>query len=43
LLDEPILRRELEATGFEIENLWSYQLPWDFDQICCAVVARRAA
>lgn len=40
LLDEPILRRELEAAGFEIEYLHSYPLPWDFDQMCCAVIAR---
>jgi SAM-dependent methyltransferase len=40
LLDEPILRRELDAAGFEIEHLYSYPLPWDTDQMCCAVVAR---
>jgi len=40
LLDEPILRRELEAAGFEIEYLSTYPLPWDSDQMCCAVVAR---
>jgi hypothetical protein len=40
LLDEPILRRELEAAAFEIEHLQTYPLPWDPDQICCAVVAR---
>jgi len=40
LLDEPILRRELEAAAFEIEHMQSYPLPWDPDQICCAVVAR---
>jgi SAM-dependent methyltransferase len=42
LLDEPILRRELEAAGFEIEHVSSYPLPWDPDQMCCAVVARCA-
>jgi SAM-dependent methyltransferase len=42
LLDEPILRRELAAAGFEIEYIHSYPLPWDIDQMCCAVVARCA-
>jgi hypothetical protein len=42
LLDEPILRRELEAAGFEIEHIDSYPLPWDGDQMCCAVIARCA-
>ncbi len=42
LLDEPILRRELEAAGFAIEHVSSYPLPWDGDQMCCAVVARCA-
>jgi hypothetical protein len=40
LLDEPILRRELEAAGFELEYVHAYPLPWDCDQMCCAVVAR---
>jgi cyclopropane fatty-acyl-phospholipid synthase-like methyltransferase len=40
LLDGPILQRELEAAGFEMEHTLAYPLPWDFDQICCAVVAR---
>jgi len=40
LIDEPILRRELSAAGFEIEHLSSYALAWDPDQMCCAVVAR---
>jgi SAM-dependent methyltransferase len=40
LIDEPILRRELQLAGFEIEHLCSYPLPWDPDQMCCAVVAR---
>lgn len=40
LLDEPVLRRELGAAGFEIEYINTYPLPWDFDQMCCAVVAR---
>jgi len=43
LLDEPILRRELEAAGFEIEHFDSYPLPWDEDQICCAAIARCGA
>ena len=42
LLDEPILRRELAAAGFEVEHVSSYPLPWDGDQMCCAVVARCA-
>ncbi len=42
LLDEPVLRREIRAAGFEIEHLESYPLPWDADQVCCAVVARCA-
>jgi SAM-dependent methyltransferase len=40
LIDEPILRRELQLAGFEIEHLSSYALPWDPDQMCSAVVAR---
>jgi len=40
LIDEPILRRELGAAGFEIETSSTYPLPWDLDQMCCAVVAR---
>lgn len=40
LIDEPILRRELQQAGFEIEHLGSYALPWDSEQMCCAVVAR---
>jgi SAM-dependent methyltransferase len=40
LIDEPILRRELESAGFEIEYAKCYPLPWDADQICCAIVAR---
>ena len=39
LLDEPILRRELEAAGFGIEHIDSYPLPWAADQRCCAVIA----
>jgi SAM-dependent methyltransferase len=42
LLDEPVLWRELERVGFEIEHMDSYPLPWDTDQVCCAVVARCA-
>jgi SAM-dependent methyltransferase len=40
LLDEPILRRELRAAGFEIEHQQSAPLPRDPEQVCCAVVAR---
>ncbi len=39
LLDERILRRELESAGFLIEEAGCYALPWDRDQMCCAVVA----
>jgi SAM-dependent methyltransferase len=42
LLDEPVLWRELEAAGFEIEHIDSSSLPWDASQVCCAVVARCA-
>jgi polyketide synthase PksJ len=40
LLDEPVLRRELAAAGFLIEAISHYPLPWDSEQICCAVIAR---
>jgi SAM-dependent methyltransferase len=43
LLDEPVLRRELEAAGFEIEYCHTYPLPWDTDQMCCGMVARCSA
>jgi len=40
LLDEATLRRELEAVGFQIEQSRCLPLPWDDDQISCAVIAR---
>ena len=40
LLDEHVLRRELETAGFIIEQIGCYTLPWDTDQVCCGVVAR---
>jgi ubiquinone/menaquinone biosynthesis C-methylase UbiE len=40
LIDHAVMRREIEAAGFEIEHLSSYPLPWDHDQVCLAVVAR---
>jgi SAM-dependent methyltransferase len=40
LLDEGVLRRELVAAGFLIEEVSCYPLPWDNEQICCAVIAR---
>jgi SAM-dependent methyltransferase len=40
LLDEPVLRRELDAAGFVPEYVNCYPLPWDPDQMCCAVIAR---
>jgi SAM-dependent methyltransferase len=40
LLDESVLTRELQASGFVVEELTSYTLPWDADQLCTAVVAR---
>ena len=43
LLDEPVLRRELEAAGFEVEYVNHYPLPWDDEQPCCAIIARCAA
>jgi SAM-dependent methyltransferase len=39
LLDESVLSRELAASGFVVEELSSYTLPWDADQLCTAVVA----
>lgn len=43
LLDEPVLRRELEAVGFVVEYVNHYPLPWDSEQPCCAIIARCAA
>jgi SAM-dependent methyltransferase len=43
LLDERVLRRELEAAGFALEALSCYRLPWDEAQMCWAVIARCAA
>ena len=40
LLDERSLRRLLMAAGFSIEAVSSYPVPWDREQICCAVTAR---
>ncbi len=40
LIDQGILRRELEAAGFGIEEIGCYSLPWDSEQVCCAVLAR---
>jgi SAM-dependent methyltransferase len=39
LLDERVLRRELEAAGFVIEEVSCYPLPWDSGQMCCAILA----
>jgi SAM-dependent methyltransferase len=39
LLDESVLTRELDASGFVVEEVTSYTLPWDADQLCTAVVA----
>jgi SAM-dependent methyltransferase len=43
LLDERVLRRELEAAGFTLEASSCYRLPWDSAQTCCAVIARSKA
>jgi SAM-dependent methyltransferase len=43
LLDEPVLRRELEVAGFAVEYLNHYPLPWDSEQPCCAIIARCVA
>ena len=42
LLDEPVLRRELEVAGFVVEYVNHYSLPWDSEQPCCAIIARCA-
>lgn len=39
LLDEVVLRRELEAAGFVIKEVGCYPLPWDREQMCCAIIA----
>ena len=39
LLDERVLRRELEAAGFVIEEMICEQLAWDPTQACCDVIA----
>ena len=41
LFNEQILRRELEAVGFQIEKSRYYAVPWDHEQLCCALIARR--
>jgi SAM-dependent methyltransferase len=40
LLDEDVMGREVAAAGFVLEELTSYTLPWDEQQVCTAVVAR---
>lgn len=40
LFDERILRRELVAAGFVVEDVEWYTLPWDEAQVCCALIAR---
>jgi SAM-dependent methyltransferase len=40
LFNERILRHELEAVGFTIKKASYYPLPWDSEQICCAIIAR---
>ncbi len=42
LLDESVLRRELEAAGFIIEDVSCYPVPWNSGQHCCGIVARCA-
>jgi SAM-dependent methyltransferase len=43
LLDERVLCRELESAGFIVEEVKCSPLPWDREQVCCAVVARCGA
>jgi SAM-dependent methyltransferase len=43
LLDERVLCRELESVGFIVEEVKCSPLPWDGEQVCCAVVARCGA
>ncbi len=40
LLDERSLRRLLMAAGFSIDAVSAYRVPWDSEQMCCAVTAR---
>lgn len=40
LLDENILEREMHVAGFAVEELSSYSLPWDAQQLCTSVIAR---
>jgi SAM-dependent methyltransferase len=39
LLDQHVLGQELEAAGFRIQEAGCYALPWDPEQMCCAIVA----
>jgi ubiquinone/menaquinone biosynthesis C-methylase UbiE len=39
LLDERILRRALQASGFVIDAFSWYTVPWDRAQVCCGVIA----
>jgi SAM-dependent methyltransferase len=39
LIDEPVLRRELEFAGFVIDEMTCESLPWDSEQQCWSVVA----
>src|SRR6185436_19400623 len=43
LLDESVLTRELKAAGFLMEEMSSYLLPWDTEQLCTGVVAKCGA
>ena len=40
LLDERLLRPLLTAAGFSIETVSEYTVPWDSEQLCCAITAR---
>lgn len=40
LFNEQILRRELLAAGFQLERASYYPLPWDNQQVGCAIIAR---
>jgi SAM-dependent methyltransferase len=39
LIDEPVLRRELEFAGFVIDEMTCQSLPWDSEQQHCSVIA----
>lgn len=39
-VDEKILRREISAAGFFVEDSNTYFPPWEGSQECCAVIAR---